>query len=161
MPKVQKSHVAKPADAEAAREWLLVDAAGMPIGRLAAQVAYVLRGKHKPTFTPHTDCGDYVVIINTDKVVLTGNKMTDKYYFSHSGYVGGDKHIQAKTMLAKNSERAVERAVKGMLPKNALGRDMYRKLKVYKDANHPHVAQKPRKVVLDGKKNFSKSEGNK
>ena len=161
MPKIQKSYVAKPAEAEAAREWLLVDAAGMPIGRLAAQVAYILRGKHKPTFTTHTDCGDYVIIINSDKVILTGNKMTDKYYFSHSGYVGGDKHVQAKTMLAKNSDRAIERAIKGMLPKNALGRDMYRKLKVYKDANHPHTAQKPRKVVLDGKMNFSKSEGTK
>lgn len=130
------------------REWLLVDATGMPIGRLAAAVASILRGKHKPTFTPNADAGDYVVIINSDKAILTGNKMTDKYYFSHSGFVGGDKHVQAKQMLAKQSDRTIERTIKGMLPKNALGRDMFRKLKVYKDANHPHTAQNPRLIVV-------------
>ena len=132
------------------REWLLIDATAMPIGRLAAQVAMILRGKHKPTFTPHHDAGDYVVIVNSDKVILTGNKMTDKYYWSHSGYVGGAKTVQAKDMLAKNSDRAVEHAIKGMLPKNALGRQMFRKLKVYKDENHPHKAQAPRKYSLVG-----------
>jgi len=147
----QKSYTAKPADI--VREWLLVDAEGMPIGRLAAQVAAILRGKHKPTFTPHVDTGDYVIIINTDKVILTGKKMTDKYYFSHSGFVGGDKHVQAKHMLEKKSDFAVSRAIKGMLPKNSLGRDMFRKLKVYKDAQHPHDAQKPRKISLVGGKN--------
>ena len=132
------------------REWLLVDADGMPIGRLAAQVAAILRGKHKPSFTPHVDTGDFVVIINSDKVILTGKKMTDKYYFSHSGYVGGDKHVQAKHMLEKKSDFAVTRAVKGMLPKNTLGRAMIKKLKIYKGAEHPHAAQKPRKIVLQG-----------
>jgi len=132
------------------REWLLVDAADMPIGRVASQVAMILRGKHKPIFTPHCDTGDFVIIINTDKVVLTGNKMEDKYYFSHSGYVGGDKHVQAKKMIKEKSDHAVERAIKGMLPKNALGRDMYRKLKVYKGDTHPHEAQQPRKILLDG-----------
>lgn len=132
------------------REWVEVDAAGMPIGRLASQVAVILRGKHKPTYTPHCDCGDYVVIVNSDKVVLTGKKMTDKYYFSHSGYVGGDKHIQAKTMLKNHSDRAVERAIKGMLPKNTLGRNMFKKVKVYKGDSHPHAAQQPRKIVLIG-----------
>jgi len=137
-------------ESDVKREWLLVDATGMPIGRLAAQVAAILRGKNKPTFTPHVDCGDYVVIINSDKVVLTGNKMTDKYYFSHSGFVGGDKHVQAKIMLEKKSDYAVERAIKGMLPKNALGRQMFRKLKVYKGATHEHSAQQPRKITLVG-----------
>jgi len=132
------------------REWLLVDAANMPIGRLASQVAHILRGKHKPTFTPHCDAGDYVIVINSDKVVLTGKKLTDKYYFSHSGYVGGDKHVQAKIMLEKKSDYAVERAIKGMLPKNSLGRNMYRKLKVYKGDKHPHSAQQPRKIQLLG-----------
>ena len=144
----QKSYLAKPN--EVTREWLLVDATGMPIGRLAAQVAALLRGKHKPTFTPSVDTGDFVVVINTDKVILTGKKMTDKYYFSHSGYVGGDKFVQAKVMLEKKSDFAVERAIKGMLPKNALGRQMFRKLKVYKDDKHPHEAQKPRKIELVG-----------
>ena len=133
------------------REWLLVDAAGMPIGRLAAQVAAILRGKHKPTFTPNVDNGDYVVIINSDKAVLTGNKMTDKYYFSHSGYVGGDKHVQAKIMLEKKSDYAVTRAIKGMLPKNSLGRQMIKKLKVHKGAEHTHEAQQPRLIKLGAK----------
>ena len=132
------------------REWLLVDADGMVIGRLAAQVASILRGKHKPTFTPHVDTGDFVVIINTDKVVLTGNKMTDKYYFSHSGFPGGDKHVQAKKMIEKKSDYAVQRAIKGMLPKNSLGRAMIKKLKVYKDDKHPHQAQNPKKITLVG-----------
>ena len=131
-------------------EWLLVDATGMAIGRLAAQVASILRGKHKPTFTPHTDTGDFVVIVNTDKVILTGNKPTDKYYFSHSGFPGGDKHVQAKKMLEKKSDHAVMRAIKGMLPKNALGRKMIKKLKLYKGAEHPHQAQNPRKITLAG-----------
>ena len=145
---MQKSYMAK--ESTITREWLLVDAAGMPIGRLAAQVAAILRGKHKPTFTPHLDTGDFVVIVNTDKVVLTGKKMEDKYYFHHTGFVGGDKHIQAKKMLEKNSDRAVTRAIKGMLPKNSLGRAMFKKLKVYKGATHPHEAQTPRKITLQG-----------
>jgi len=134
------------------REWLLVDATDMPIGRLASQVASILRGKHKPTFTPHADAGDYVVIINSDKAVLTGKKITDKYYFRHSGYPGGAKFTQAKHMMEKNSDRAVERAIKGMLPKNSLGRQMFRKLKVHKGATHPHCAQQPREVFLTGKR---------
>ena len=148
--KTQKTYMANAGNIT--REWVLVDAANMPIGRLAAQVAMILRGKTKPTFTPHADCGDYVVIINSDKVVLTGNKMTDKYYFSHSGYVGGDKHVQAKEMLKTKSDRAVERAIKGMLPKNTLGRQMFRKVKVYKGDTHPHEAQRPKKVELVGRR---------
>jgi large subunit ribosomal protein L13 len=147
---MQKSYMAK--ESAIAPEWLLVNAAGMPIGRLAAQVALILRGKNKPTFTPNVDTGDFVVVINSDKAVLTGNKMTDKYYFSHSGYIGGDKHVQAKHIMENKSDFAIERAVKGMLPKNSLGRKMIKKLKVYKDANHPHEAQKPREITLKGGK---------
>ena len=148
--KLQKTFMANEGNIQ--REWILVDATNMPIGRLASQVASILRGKHKPTFTPHADTGDYVVIVNTDKVVLTGKKMTDKYYFSHSGYVGGDKMVQAKHMLEKKSDYAVERAIKGMLPKNSLGRQMFRKVKVYKGATHPHEAQQPKPITLAGKR---------
>ena len=132
------------------RKWYLVDATDLVLGRMASHIAMILRGKNKPTYTPHVDTGDYVIIVNTDKVILTGNKMTDKYYFSHSGYVGGDKHVQAKIMLEKKSDYAVERAIKGMLPKNTLGREMFKKLKVYKGAEHPHKAQQPRKITLVG-----------
>jgi len=136
---------------EVAREWLLIDATGMPIGRLASQVAAILRGKHKPIFTPHVDTGDFVVIINSDKVILTGNKMTDKYYFHHTGFVGvGAKFEQAKHVVEKKSDFAVTRAIKGMLPKNAIGRQMIKKLKVYKGATHPHEAQQPRPYKLVG-----------
>jgi large subunit ribosomal protein L13 len=140
--KQQKSFVATEQTIQ--REWVLVDATGVPLGRLASHVAMILRGKHKPTFTPHADAGDYVIIINTDKLVLTGAKMEDKYYFSHSGYVGNDKNVQAKTMFANKSDFMVTHAVKGMLPKNALGRQMFRKLKVYKGDKHPHEAQLPK-----------------
>ena len=146
--KEQKSFVATEKNHK--REWVLIDATGMAVGRLASQVAMILRGKHKPTFTPHFDAGDYVIVINTDKIILTGAKMEDKYYFSHSGYVGNDKHVQAKTMLKNKSDWMVEHAVKGMLPKNALGRQMFRKLKVYKGDKHPHEAQQPRMISLAG-----------
>jgi large subunit ribosomal protein L13 len=135
------------------REWLLGDAAGLPVGRLCSRVALILRGKHKPTFTPHFDAGDYVIIINADKAVFTGKKLTDKYYFSHSGYVGGDKFVQAKEAVKKNPAWVIEHAVKGMLPKNTLGRAMFKKLKVYNGANHPHEAQRPCKADIKGKAN--------
>ena len=145
---MQKTYMAK--ESTIKREWLLVDGTGMPIGRLAAQVATILRGKHKPTFTPHLDCGDFVTIVNSDKVILTGNKPTDKYYFSHSGFVGGEKHVQAKKVLATKSDWAVRHAIKGMLPKNSLGRDMIKKLKIEKGPTHKHEAQQPRKITLVG-----------
>lgn len=146
----QKSYLANEGNHK--REWVLIDASGMVLGRLAVQVANVLRGKHKPTFTPHYDAGDYVIVINTDKIVLTGAKMEDKYYWSHSGFVGGGKHLQAKEALKTKSDWMVEHAVKGMLPKNALGRQMFRKLKVYKGDKHPHEAQMPKKSTLGGGK---------
>mgnify|MGYP001864182851 FL=1 len=131
-------------------EWLLVDAADMPLGRVASQVASILRGKHKPTYTPHCDAGDYVVVINTDKMILTGNKMTDKSYYRHSGYPGGLKKTSYKDLMKDKSDFVLEKAVKGMLPKNSLGKQMFRKLKVYKGAEHPHTAQQPKPYKLVG-----------
>lgn len=132
------------------REWLLVDATNIPLGRVASQVAAILRGKHKPTYTPHFDAGDYVIVINTDKMVLTGNKMEEKLYRHYSGYPGGLKEISYKDLMANRSDFALEVAVKGMLPKNSLGRQMFTKLHCYKGATHPHTAQKPRKIEIKG-----------
>jgi large subunit ribosomal protein L13 len=125
------------------RRWFLVDAEGKVLGRLATRVAHVLRGKHKPTFAPHLDVGDHVVVINAGKVHLTGRKLTNKMYRWHSGYIGGLREVTAERMLKSHPERVIEWAVQGMLPKGRLGRAMARKLKVYKGAEHPHAAQKP------------------
>lgn len=129
------------------RNWYIIDAAGKPLGRVATKAAHVLRGKNKTTYTPHVDCGDYVIIINADKVKLTGNKLNDKMYYNHSGYPGGLRERNAKVMIEKYPEEMMERAVKGMLPHNRLGRAMYKKLFVYRDSEHKHEAQKP--VALD------------
>ena len=131
------------------RKWYVVDASGVTLGRLATRVASVLRGKHKPTYTPNVDTGDFVIIINTDKVVLTGKKLEDKYYRYHSGYIGGLKEIPYKKLMAEKSDLAVYEAVKGMLPKNSLGRVMLKKLRVYKGAEHNHSAQKPEELKVD------------
>lgn len=130
------------------RKWYVVDAEGMALGRLASKVAAILRGKNKPTFTPNVDTGDFVIIVNTDKVVLTGKKLEKKYYRYHTGYIGGLKSIQYKTLMANKSDLAVYEAVKGMLPKNSLGRQMITKLKVFKGAEHNHQAQKPEVLKL-------------
>lgn len=131
------------------RKWYVVDAEGQTVGRLAAEVAKVLRGKNKPTFTPHVDTGDYVIVINAEKVKFTGKKLTDKTYFRHSGYQGGTTFTSAGLMLEKFPERVIEHAVKGMLPHNRLGAQMYRKLSVYAGSEHPHAAQKPEKLELN------------
>ena len=131
------------------RKWYVVDAAGVPLGRLATKVASVLRGKNKPTYTPNVDCGDFVIVINTDKVVLTGKKLEDKFYRYHTGYIGGLKEISYKKLIAEKSDLAVYEAVKGMLPKNSLGRAMIKKLRVYKGAEHNHAAQKPEVLKVD------------
>ncbi len=131
------------------RKWYVIDAAGIPLGRLATKVASVLRGKHKPTFTPNVDTGDFVIVLNTDKVVLTGKKLEDKYYRYHSGYIGGLKEVPYKKLMAEKSDLAVYEAVKGMLPKNSLGRAMLKKLRVYKGAEHNHAAQKPETLKVD------------
>ncbi|MCR5615755.1 MAG: 50S ribosomal protein L13 [Saccharofermentans sp.] len=125
------------------RKWLLIDAEGMTLGRLATEVAKLLRGKHKPTFTPFLDTGDYVIVINASKMVLTGNKLDQKKYRHHTGYPGGLKEVDYRTLMAKNPEKALELAVKGMLPKNSLGRQMFRKLHVYAGADYEQTAQKP------------------
>ena len=138
----------KPGKAEI--KWYVVDATGVTLGRLASQVASVIRGKHKPTFTPNVDMGDYVIVINTDKVVLTGNKLEDKMYTYHTGYVGGLKQIPYKTMMANKSDVVVFEAVKGMLPKNKLGKQMLKKLRVFKGAEHDHAAQKPEVLTIEG-----------
>lgn len=125
------------------RDWFLVDATDKTLGRLCTEVARRLRGKHKPEFTPHVDTGDYIVVVNAGKVAVTGNKLDDKTYYRFTGYVGNMKSMSLKDMLAKHPERVIEIAVKGMLPKNPLGRAMYRKLKVYGGTEHPHTAQQP------------------
>lgn len=130
------------------REWFLIDAEGKTLGRIATEIALRLRGKHKPEYTPHVDTGDYIVVINAEKVAVTGNKMNDKVYQHHTGYVGNLKTISLKDMLAKYPERVIEKAVKGMLPKNSLGRQMYRKLKVYAGHEHPHAAQEPKALEV-------------
>ena len=142
-----KTYMATPSTIE--RKWYVVDAAEKTLGRLAAEVAKVLRGKHKPTFTPHMDTGDHVIIINADKVRLTGKKLVQKVYFRHSGYLGGDKYTKAGDMLAKNPVRMVELAVRGMVPHNRLGSQIIKKLHVYAGSEHPHAAQKPEVLTID------------
>ena len=131
---------------EVVRDWYVIDAEGVTLGRLATKVATVLRGKHKPTYTPHIDCGDCVIVINAEKVNLTGNKLNDKIYYNHSGYTGGLRERTAKEMIEKYPVEMIERAVKGMLPKGRLGRQMYTKLFVYAGNEHPHAAQKPQEL---------------
>ena len=125
------------------RRWFVIDAAGKPLGKTAVKAATILRGKHRPEFTPHVDCGEFVIVINADKAVLTGNKLEDKYYHHHSGYIGGLKSVQYKTLMATKPEMAMELAVKGMLPHNTLGAAAATRLKVYAGATHKHEAQKP------------------
>ena len=136
-----KSYMQKKETVE--RKWYVIDASDVTLGRLASRVAHMLRGKHKATYTPHIDCGDYIIIVNADKVRLTGNKLDKKIYYNHSGYVGGLRSRTAREMIEKYPVEMVERAIKGMLPHNRLGRSMYKKLFVYAGGEHPHMAQKP------------------
>lgn len=133
------------------KEWVVIDATGMPLGRLSSEVAKMLRGKNKPNFTPHVDCGDNVIVINAEKIILTGKKWTDREFFSHSGYPGGQKVTTPEQLFAKDPTRLVERAIRGMLPKSRLGRVMFRNLYVYVGTEHPHVAQKPKEVNINHK----------
>ena len=142
-----KTYMANPDKIE--RKWYVVDAEGATLGRLASEIAKVLRGKNKPEYTPHIDTGDYVIVINADKVVLTGKKLVQKVYFRHSGYLGGDSYTKAGDMLAKNPVKMVELAVKGMIPKNRLGSQIYTKLHVYAGPEHPHAAQKPETLEIN------------
>jgi large subunit ribosomal protein L13 len=141
-----KTVTPKPGDIK--RAWYVVDAEGLPLGRMSSQIAAILRGKNKPYYVPNIDTGDYVVVINAEKVKITGSKMLSKIYEEYSGYPGGLKQIPIATVLAKHPERIVEHAVKGMLPKNTLGKDMLKKLKVYAGSEHPHEAQKPETLKL-------------
>lgn len=135
------SYIAKPETVE--HKWYVIDADGVVLGRLASQVALMLRGKHKPTFTPHVDTGDYIIVVNTDKIAMTGRKLDQKIYYHHSGYPGGLKETKYRDLLANKSEFALKKAVRGMLPKGPLGNKMFKKLKVYAGAEHPHAAQQP------------------
>lgn len=141
-----KTFVAK--EQEVSRKWHLVDAKDKILGRLATQIAIYLRGKHKPIFTPHADTGDFIVVINADKLILTGDKWNSKIYYRHTGYTGGLKQISAKNLLEKNSEDIIRLAVRGMLPKNSLGRRQLKKLKIYAGSDHPHEAQQPEELEI-------------
>ncbi len=141
-----KSYMAKPAEVK--RDWYVVDATDVSLGRLASQVASILKGKNKPTYTPNVDTGDYVIVINSDKVKLTGKKAEQKFYRYHTGYIGGLKETRYDKLLSEKSDFAVTRAVKGMLPKNSIGRTMIKKLFVYKEGTHPHSAQQPKELIL-------------
>ncbi|MEN8235275.1 MAG: 50S ribosomal protein L13 [Actinomycetota bacterium] len=144
--KLQRTFSPTPADVD--RAWWIVDAEGIPLGRLASEVAQILRGKHKPTFAPHMDMGDYVIVVNAEKVAVTGDKETDKVYYRHSGYPGGLRSDTLSEMRAKHPDRLVGNAVKGMIPKNRLGRHTLTKLKVYAGPDHPHTAQRPQPLTL-------------
>lgn len=141
-----KTYVTKPDEVQ--REWFVVDATGKTLGRLATEIARILRGKHKPIYSPMIDVGDYVIVINAEKVRVTGRKLTEKFYYRHSGYPGGFKQVSLRDMLARHPTRVIEYAVQGMLPKNALGRRMFKKLKVYAGPDHPHQAQNPKPLEL-------------
>ena len=141
-----KTYMPNPTEVE--RKWYVVDAEGQTLGRLTSQIASVLRGKNKPIYTPHADCGDYVIVVNAEKVKVTGKKMDQKIYYHHSDYVGGMKETNLKTMLQKHPERVIEHAVKGMLPKGPLGRSMYKKLFVYAGPDHKHEAQQPEQLTF-------------
>ena len=144
-----KTFVAKPAEIK--RDWYVIDAEGKTLGRMATEIARRLRGKHKAEYTPHADTGDYIVVVNAEKVHVTGNKRKDKIYYRHTGYPGGLKQANFEIMINNFPERVIELAVKGMLPKGPLGRAMYTKLKVYAGAEHPHAAQQPQELQVEGK----------
>lgn len=146
-----KTYMAKPADVQ--RKWFVIDATNIPLGRLASQVADILTGKNKTIYTPHVDTGDFVVVINSDKVALTGKKLEDKKWYYHTGYIGGLKEVAYDKLMAENSDKAVVKAVKGMLPKTTLGRKQITRLHVYKDAQHKHEAQQPELITIKGARN--------
>ncbi|GAB4529389.1 MAG: 50S ribosomal protein L13 [Anaerolineae bacterium] len=141
-----KTYSAKPHEVQ--REWFVIDAQGLTLGRLATRIASVLRGKHKPVYTPHVDCGDYVIVVNADKINVTGQKLDQKVYYRHTGYPGGLRQVTLRRRLQTHPERVIESAVRGMLPKNRLGRKMFKKLKVYAGPDHPHQAQQPKPLDI-------------
>ena len=144
-----KTYIASEKEVESSKQWFIIDAKDLVLGRLASKLAFILKGKHKPSYSPHYDVGDFVVVINADKVKLTGKKIDQKTYFHHSGYPGGEIITPIRLVLQRHPERVVEKAVKGMLPKNSLGRKMIKKLKVYAGESHPHNAQQPKELLLN------------
>lgn len=144
-----KTYIAKENEIQSARKWYVVDAQDLILGRMASKIAYILRGKNKPFFSPHQDSGDFVVVVNAEKIKVTGNKLKDKIYYHHTGFPGGQKAITLGSLIEKNPEKVIELAVKRMLPKNALGRQMFKKLKVYAGPVHPHSAQQPQVLELN------------
>ena len=144
-----KTYIAKEKEVLESRHWFIVDAQDQILGRMASKIASILRGKHKPIYSPHQDTGDFVVVVNADKIRVTGNKLKDKMYYRHSGYPGGQTATSLQQMMNKHPERVIEMAVKRMLPKNSLGRKMFKKLKVYAGQKHPHQAQQPEKLELN------------
>ena len=144
-----KTYIAKENEIQSARKWYVVDAQDLILGRMASKIAYILRGKNKPFYSPHQDSGDFVVVVNAEKIKVTGNKLKDKIYYHHTGYPGGQKEITLGSMIEKTPEKVIELAVKRMLPKNALGRQMFKKLKVYAGPVHPHSAQQPQVLELN------------
>jgi large subunit ribosomal protein L13 len=143
-----KTYIAREKEIEESKRWYIIDAEGQVLGRMASKIAHILRGKNKPIYSPHQDVGDYIVVVNAEKIKLTGKKMEQKTYFRHSGYPGGVTQTPVSLMLQRHPERVVEYAVKRMMPKNALGRDMFKKLKVYAGSDHPHKAQQPQTLDL-------------
>ena len=144
-----KTYIASEKEVQSSKKWFVIDANDLVLGRLASKIAFILKGKHKPTYSPHYDVGDFVVVVNADKVKLTGKNMLQKTYFRHSGFPGGEKITPVRLMLQRHPDRVVEYAVKGMLPKNSLGRSMLKKLKVYAGDKHPHSAQQPKELTLN------------
>lgn len=143
-----KTYIAREKEIEESKRWYIIDAEGQILGRMASKIAHILRGKNKPIYSPHQDVGDYIVVVNAEKIKLTGKKMEQKTYFRHSGYPGGVTQTPVALMLQRHPERVVEYAVKRMMPKNALGRDMFKKLKVYAGSDHPHNAQQPQTLDI-------------
>lgn len=146
---ILKTYIASDKEVNSTKEWFIIDAKDLVLGRLASKLAYILRGKHKPSYSPHYDVGDFVVVVNADKVKLTGKKIDQKTYFRHTGYPGGEIETPVRLVLQRHPERVIENAVKGMLPKNSLGRKMIKKLKVYAGENHPHIAQQPKELTIN------------
>ena len=145
---MKSTYLMKPAEVQ--KKWYIIDAEGKVLGRVATQVATILRGKHRPTYTPNVDCGDNVIVINCEKAILTGKKLDDKFYYRHTGHIGGMKATSYRDLMDKKPEQAIMLAVKGMLPKNSLGKKMFTKLKVYKGSEHPHQAQQPIELKIKG-----------
>lgn len=146
---ILKTYIASEKEVQSDKNWFIVDAKDLVLGRLASKIAAILRGKHKPTYSPHYDVGDFIVVVNAEKIKLTGKKMMQKTYFRHTGYPGGEIITPVRLMLQRHPERVIEYAVKGMLPKNSLGRKMIKKLKVYVGENHPHDAQQPKELSIN------------